>query len=714
MSISASVIYYDSSDFGNISLEVGNSTPANSIDSSDYTRTVRTDDNQTVQVSKRWSIPGGYQNVYSNLFFYGVNSIDIYNAEFSSSTFSFVGTYEKDFDDDYVEVSGGNFSSYILILPHANSIKIGTLTNCTCNYANNDKISATKNIVVTANDGYFFDEEYQYKYGDSYKYFTLSTDKKTLTIDTSNIVYDVTVGNITAISSEEPQVYTINISGLQNCTSNYTNGQEISATKNLVITANDGYVFDNDTYSYTENDVTKFFVKSNDNSTLTANFANVEGNVVVSDIVATKVKTDVYTLTIGILTNCTCNYKNGDIIDKSKNIIITANENYYFKDYENGYKYYIGNTGFSFSKSSDNKTLTAVMANINNNVKVDDITADAVRSTWGTIHITGSIVNATCNYNDGDELIIGKPIILTPNEGYEFTGYYNIEIDSVDESIEASADGTIVYQDYEEIEEVYLNKNYTATKVSETSQFTNIYIVTNKILDSLSKVRFVDENEETVDTGKFIVNLQKGFYKIPSSVLGDTADILLGKYNTGVSAQKIIKDDFNVDYGSIVIPKKYNNCYDYINTICTLYFPLFNPINIDPIYCIGQTIKLLLNVNFYSKKATLKIYSTFNNDEIFYNETTVFNDIPFYSFVSNYLMNNYDSNNINLFDTPYIIVERNDNYQSSNSFGRETVTQDTLKNYKGFTKVNDIKLNTFATKNECQEIKNLLQKGVII
>lgn len=135
----------------------------------------------------------------------------------------------------------------------------GTLENCTCNYTDGEKITSdSKNIIITANEGYTFNgSQYQVKYGDNYYDLKISDDKTTLTGYFSSIAGSIVNKSFTLdgeyiASSGTPQ-YKVKLTGtFENCTCNYANDEVIDSTKDVEITANVGYEFTG-TYTYRGN-----------------------------------------------------------------------------------------------------------------------------------------------------------------------------------------------------------------------------------------------------------------------------------------------------------------------------------------------------------------------------------------------------------------------------------------------------------------------------
>lgn len=137
----------------------------------------------------------------------------------------------------------------------------GTLENCTCNYSDGEKMTSdSKNIVITANEGYTFNgTQYQVKYGNDYYDLKISSDKTTLTGYISSIAGAIVNKSFTldgeyiAEGDTPTPQYKIKITGtFENCSCNYTNDEVIDSAKDVEITANEGYEFTG-TYTYRGN-----------------------------------------------------------------------------------------------------------------------------------------------------------------------------------------------------------------------------------------------------------------------------------------------------------------------------------------------------------------------------------------------------------------------------------------------------------------------------
>ena len=184
------------------------------------------------------------------------------------------------------------------------------------------------------------------------------------------------------IDSSAPQPpttkYKLLITGrIENADCNYTNNEEISADKNIIITSHNGYYWNDITYPLNiQPSDYKSFIISNNKKLL--NFpipASLNGNIdLYSDYIAMLEKPTEYKIIIsGTIKNAVCNYSNGEIIDinTKPRLIITADTGFYFTD--RNYSLTVNNisdTYFDYSNTTLTYDLTST--NLNADIELDD------------------------------------------------------------------------------------------------------------------------------------------------------------------------------------------------------------------------------------------------------------------------------------------------------------------------------------------------------
>lgn len=411
-------------------------------------------------------------------------------------------------------------------------------------------------------------------------------------------------------------------------------------------------------------------------------------------------------------TNCVCNSVIKSEYEKNENISLefTANEGYTFKD--NSISLTTGAlNNASATYSDDRKTLTLT------GVIIGNLTINVTAYTVYKVSITGTLKNCICNYSDGEVITEDKPdIILTANNGYEFNGVYNYVWGTTTHSFSVSDDKKTLSTHILDGYNYKLNDEYKATKIVEKiGNFANLYYTNESELTELSKVRFVSDSSATVDYGSFITALYKLPFPIDSGILAEEkSNIILGNYDSNVKSTRLITYKTEIDGGTISVPEKYKNVYDYLNTECILHLPHFNKMYINTEYVIGQTLTIKYIIDLYTGNVTANVYSSFIDDIIETQTQQIAENIPFIQKQNNSVVGTVSNINKNVITTAFIEIVRNIPYDNENIFGKETIDYCVIGTKTGYIKVSDIVLNCTATVEEKEEIEQLLKEGVFI
>jgi len=157
-----------------------------------------------------------------------------------------------------------------------------SLTNCTSDIPDSVTASTTGTWTITANSGYTFEEtpylQYEDTMGDNTKkYFTVSTDKGTATLDFSLPTdFDNSLQIYATAAQSQETSYKVTKS-LTNCTSDIPDSVTASTTGTWTITANSGYTFEETPYLQYEDtmgdNTKKYFTVSTDKGTATLDFS---------------------------------------------------------------------------------------------------------------------------------------------------------------------------------------------------------------------------------------------------------------------------------------------------------------------------------------------------------------------------------------------------------------------------------------------------------
>lgn len=407
-------------------------------------------------------------------------------------------------------------------------------------------------------------------------------------------------------------------------------------------------------------------------------------------------------------TNCVCNSEIKTEYEKNENITLefTANEGYAFKG--NNVSLTTGALNdTSVTYSDDRKTITITGVIIGN--LIVNVTADTVY----TVSITGTLKNCTCNYSDGEVITDDKPeIILTANTGYEFDGVFSLKRGAITTNFTVSDDKSTLTESVTDGYNYVLNDEYIAVKkVEKIGEFTRLYNPVESELTKLAKVRFQND----VDMGQYITALFKIPFEIPTDLITEEKrNIVLGTFDTNVTANGLTTYNMVVDVGTITIPEKYENVYDYIDTECILNLPYFDKIYLSNEFVIGQTVRIEYIIDLYSGNATCNIYSSFTGGIVESTNGVICCNIPFVQKTNNSVVGLISNINKNIIDTAYIEVIRNKPYNVETVFGAETIDFGIIGNYTGYIEVSDVVLNSSATNEEKNEITDLLKEGVTI
>ena len=361
---------------------------------------------------------------------------------------------------------------------------------------------------------------------------------------------------------------------------------------------------------------------------------------------------------------------------------------------------------------NEDKTTATINGVITGNATIS-VTAILVCS----VSITGTFKNCTCNYSDGEIITNDKPnIILTANNGYEFDGKFSYSQGSITDFFNNSTDKTTLTTSISNGYNYVLDDKYTAIKkVEKIGNFANLYYTNENELTELSKVRFVNANSGTVDYGSFITALYLLPFPIDTTLLAkEKSNIILGNYDSNVKSTRFITYKIEVDGGTITIPEKYKNVYDFLNTECILHLPFFNKMYINTEYVIGHTLTIKYIIDLYTGNVTTNVYSSFVNDIIETQTQQIAENIPFIQKQTNSVVGTISNINKNVIDTSYIEIVRNIPYDSKNVFGRETIDYGVIGAYTGYIRVSDVVLQTTATIDEKEEIIQLLKEGVFL
>ena len=477
---------------------------------------------------------------------------------------------------------------------------------------------------------------------------------------------------------------------LQNIVSDGAKNYNAGDTFTIHYTANDGYLIDRLT-----SNIGTVTIADDKRTAVLAGSAT--GNIVVEGV-ATARQSYTYTETLqNIVSDGATSYNAGDTFT----IHYTANDGCLIDSLTSN----IGTVTIADDKR------TAVLAGS----ATENIIVEGVATTeYGTILITGSFVHCSCNYSDGETISPSKPRLeIVADDGFIFLNEFKYKQAGVTKYLNKSADNKMLYKDLD-TRGLNLNDVYTAVTEPKTiGSFVHLYKTNDNELSALAKARFKDVSGNTVDYGQYISAL----YRIPvdlSNITGDTSNIMLGQYDSMVASTLLNQYLLDIDGGTINIPEKFNNAYDYLNTECILHLPFLDEINLSPHYVVNQTINIKYKLDLYSGTLTANIYSSYLNSIVASTMGVIVTNIPFIQKQTDNVVNSLTRVFTNLIPTAFMEVTRNIPYDNVNIYGKECIDFDMIGNKTGYLKCVNVSLVTEATKNEKNEIVSLLKDGIIL
>lgn len=442
---------------------------------------------------------------------------------------------------------------------------------------------------------------------------------------------------------------------LVNATTNITT---VNPTDNLniVITANQGYEFTNESNLYVNvagyriSDRYTNFTYSNNNTVASINInlkqIYIDDDVPPSDLhylrfygTAQAVHVNTPDVIIDRQENCTINAPSEIPVNSILNITATANENYIFETAP-----YITISGAGISPLQNKFYLT-----LSNDNKTATISFDFSE------HYTESELN--------DITIIGIFAVAAPE---------------------------IVYRNYGAI---------------------NVYKVNDNILNQFAAKRFTDGQQLTpLNLGDNVITIKKYFFNISETVPNN---IKCANYDTLINAATPLENIFIFDCGNITILPVQNNALDFENEM-QIFLPFYGFANFSNDY-INKEINLKYYINIVTAKGEIKLF--YNNICVESWQITPCIDVNFKFLNYDNLENN--SNDLKGL-TPYVLVKRFNGFCSAFNSDNKNVRINTLSrgNFYKFDNITNLNLPYLASKSALETEYNLiiqqLKEGVIL
>lgn len=440
-------------------------------------------------------------------------------------------------------------------------------------------------------------------------------------------------------------------------------------------------------------------------------------------------------------------------VGKSSTLTITADDNHVLSVYSNNQNfadafYKIGENGqtqyrFMFDDNTHKSASCIITPSDTSVITVSCVTKwsnqpeDQRKQVPIILNLTHCKSNTSSLPENTDEEfenghVIEKTITLTADNGYIFDKdviYYFYDFNSASyskDTVKATNKNTIsftmhagAFNDLKyqaQKPEIIAVANPEKENVSTGLDSIHIYHMRNAELDNLSnklisyfKTTSSGESEiEDYDYTRFINQVYRLPFSIPSSIEVDTTKVSAGLFNLNMNTKTIKLDHYDIDIGTIKIDSKDATSYNAIKA--TLYLPFISSIQLDINDIIGHTISITYRINLLNGMNTLIVE---NENGLIYNQNVnVATNLQLFGAYYDKNVGSLNSVLNNNLRQAYIVIERKT--PITNLLTYPTNEHGLVSDYKGLTKFVNTQLHIDATFQEKQEILAQLGQGVNI
>ena len=328
--------------------------------------------------------------------------------------------------------------------------------------------------------------------------------------------------------------------------------------------------------------------------------------------------------------------------------------------------------------------------------------------------------------------VIKKTITLTADDGYIFDKdviYYEYDLNTnsyFKDTAKATNKNTISFTmlagAYDDLErqankpKIIAVANPEKENVSTGLDSIHIYHMRNAELDNLSN-KLISYFETTAngdteiqdyDYTRFINQVYRLPFSIPSSIEVDTTKVSAGLFNLNMNTKTIKVDHYDIDIGTIKIDSKDATSYNAIKA--TLYLPFISSVQLDINDIVGHTISITYRINLLNGMNTLIVE---NENGLIYNQNVnIATNLQLFGAYYDKNVGSLNSVLNNNLRQAYIVIERKT--PITNLLTYPTNEHGLVSDYKGLTKFANTQLHLDATFQEKQEILAQLEQGVNI
>lgn len=328
--------------------------------------------------------------------------------------------------------------------------------------------------------------------------------------------------------------------------------------------------------------------------------------------------------------------------------------------------------------------------------------------------------------------VIEKTITLTADDGYIFDKdviYYFYDFDTASytkDTVKATNKNTISFTmhagAFDDLKyqaqkpEIIAVANPEKENVSTGLDSIHIYHMRNAELDNLSNKLISyfkttssgDTELQDYDYTRFINQVYRLPFSIPSNIEVDTTKVSAGLFNLNMNTKTIKVDHYDIDIGTIKIDSKDATSYNAIKA--TLYLPFISSVQLDINDIIGHTISITYRINLLNGMNTLIVE---NENGLIHNQNVnVATNLQLFGAYYDKNVGNLNSVLNNNLRQAYIVIERKT--PITNLLTYPTNEHGLVSDYKGLTKFVNTQLHIDATFQEKQEILAQLEQGVNI
>lgn len=449
--------------------------------------------------------------------------------------------------------------------------------------------------------------------------------------------------------------------------------------------------------------------------------------------------------------NYTINYNQVEV-GKAYNIVVTSLDNYEFYKKADSTsvadKAYIIINGSKQSLliSDDSKTLSCsepititstddiIIHAETHKIQLDDSERTKIPIKLNLTHCKS---NVSYLLSMGDVLPSGQydtkniTVTLTADDGFLFNDdvtYYSYDVklkQYILNTIKATHTSTITFimtggsaSDYDaNTLGKYPLIDATATKeeiINDGLDSIHLYTMTNSELDNLSNklISYIKAGPDiaTYDYTRFINQVYRLPFSLPSFMLTDTTKVECGLVNLNVNTHKLTKETYEINVGTIDCTGLNKNSLDYNSLECNLILPYVPSIKLSINDLIDNKIKITYRINLLNGMCTIVVDNDTGN--IYTSNVSVATNLQIFGSYEDKDIGNLNSVLNNKVRQAYLII--NSKKPINNLTCYPCNDHGTLKNYHGLTKTTNTTIKIGGTINEVNDVISQLEKGVFI